>query len=604
MPGTAVTTEHTAEALAGGPAPAASALRLLREGLRGSRRPMLHVGLWSVAEAAPAMAAGTVVAIALDRGFLAGDIGTGLGWLALLAVLYLLRALAERAVFDPLAEIVEPLRDALVRRVVRGTLHHAVYRTRPVDASGVSRLSTQTDTVRGIVAALLRTARPLAATLVAASVGMAALDPLLAVIVVPPLVLAVVLFALAMRTLIRRRLSAVMAEERVAAATGAVLTAGRDITALGAEEAAHDDVEQAAAQAARASVAISWADALRLPVLLLGGYVPILVLLLTGPALVERGTVSAGAVVGAVLCLTTYLVPALQLMTGAVAGYWSQLRVVLGRLAQATEVAGEVRENRSGTLPAERGGEERSGVAGGDLIVRGLTFRYGPHAAPVLSDLTVTVPAGDHLAVVGPSGVGKSTLAGLLVGVEQPQHGAVLLGGRPVRAFGDDERRAVMALLPQEAYVVPGTLRENLSYLAPGLTDDELHRGVEAVGMTDLVHRIGGYDVPIPDPTTALSGGERQLVALARVFLSPARTVILDEATCHLDPVTEARAEAAFALRPGTLVVIAHRLTSAARARRVLLLDGDDVALGTHDELLARNAAYADLVGHWTGTAG
>jgi ATP-binding cassette subfamily C protein len=547
---------------------------------------LLRVAVWSAVEAAPALAAGWVLAAALDRGFLAGRAGVGVTWLIVLGGLYAVRALAERAVFEPLARIVEPLRDELVRRVVRGTLHSAVHRTRPADAAGVSRLTSQVDSVRSIVGAILRTARPLAVTLVAALTGLAALDPLLAGLVAAPLAVAVTVFLLSMRTVTRRRRDLVVAEERVAATTGTVLAAGRDLTALGAEEQAVADVRRAADASAAAAVAVARASALRVPVLLVGGQLPVLLMLLAGPALVERGEVRPGVVVGAIMYVTGYLIPALQLMTGSVAGNWSQLRVLSDRLAAASAVPVEPERPAPDTDSVARSGEA------GDLVVKGLTFAYGPHAEPVLRDLTLTVPDGDHLAVVGPSGIGKSTLGGLLAGIETPLAGSVTLGGRPVRV-------GPVALLPQEAYVFPGTVGDNLRYLAPGLDNASLDRAVAAVGAAGLVDRLGGYDAELIDPAGTLSAGERQLLALARVYASAARVVVLDEATCHLDMAAEAVAEAAFADRPGTLVVIAHRLSTAARARRILFLDGNHPHVGTHAELLTTSPGYASLVGHW-----
>lgn len=509
-----------------------SGLRLLREALRGSRGALLRVGVWSAVEAAPALAAGWVLAAALDRGFLAGRPSVGVAWLLLLGGLYVIRALAERAVFEPLARIVEPLRDELVRRVVRGTLHAAAYRTRPADAAGVSRLTTQVDGVRGIVGSILRTARPLAVTLVAALTGLATLDPLLAGLVALPLAAAVAVFLLSMRAVTRRRREYLIAEERVAATTGAVLAAGRDLTALGAEEQAVADVRRAADASTAAALSVARAAAVRVPVLLIGGQLPLLLLLLTGPALVARGAVRPGVVVAAILYVTAYLIPALQLMTGSVAGYWSQLRVLSGRLAAASAVPEQPRE----PVPAVE-------TEAGDLVVRGLTFAYGPHAEPVLRDLDLTVPDGDHLAVVGPSGVGKSTLAGLLAGIETPLAGSVTLGGHPARV-------GPIALLPQEAYIFPATVGENLRYLAPELDTAALDRAVAAVGAAGLVARLGGHTAELADPASTLSAGERQLIALARMYASPARVIVLDEATCHLDMAAEAVAEAAFAGGP------------------------------------------------------
>jgi ATP-binding cassette subfamily C protein len=226
------------------------------------------------------------------------------------------------------------------------------------------------------------------------------------------------------------------------------------------------------------------------------------------------------------------------------------------------------------------------------LELHNVTFAYGPHAEPVIAGLSLVVPEGDHLAVVGPSGIGKSTLAALITGMLQPSKGRILIGG--VRANRLDP--AARVLIPQESYVFRGSLLENLTYLAkvPQIAVEE---AVAAVGMTDLVHQLGGYSTEI-DPST-LSAGQRQLIALARAYLSPARLMVLDEATCHLDPAAEARVETAFSRREGTLIVVAHRLTSARRARRVLVMDGTRILVGTHDELSCTDALYADLAGHW-----
>jgi ATP-binding cassette subfamily C protein len=162
------------------------------------------------------------------------------------------------------------------------------------------------------------------------------------------------------------------------------------------------------------------------------------------------------------------------------------------------------------------------------------------------------------------------------------------------------EAAAARVLIPQEAYVFGGTLAENLAYLRPDpVPEEELRAAAEAVGLTPLADRLGGLGARV-DPA-ALSAGERQLVALARAYLSYAPLALLDEATCHLDAETEERAERAFAARPGgTLVVVAHRISSARRAGRVLVMDGRDTACGDHDELLRSSPLYRDLVGSWT----
>ncbi|MFD9643333.1 ATP-binding cassette domain-containing protein [Streptomyces sp. NPDC059082] len=223
---------------------------------------------------------------------------------------------------------------------------------------------------------------------------------------------------------------------------------------------------------------------------------------------------------------------------------------------------------------------------------------YGPGAPPVLDALELTVEQGEHIAVVGPSGIGKSTLLHVAAGLLGPDRGAVRLFGHAVAACPPSELTALRVLLPQEAYVFTGTLRENLRYLRPDADPSAVDRTVDVLALGPLVDRAGGLDRTLtPD---ALSLGERQLIALGRAHLAPAPLLLLDEATCHLDPVAEATAERALSARPGTLVVVAHRLSSALRADRILVLDGTRAAYGTHDELLARSALYRDLVGHWS----
>jgi ATP-binding cassette subfamily C protein len=159
----------------------------------------------------------------------------------------------------------------------------------------------------------------------------------------------------------------------------------------------------------------------------------------------------------------------------------------------------------------------------------------------------------------------------------------------------------VRVLIPQEAYVFTGTVRDNLVYLRPDATTGQIDRAVAAVGATELVDRLGGLDADVRPGH--LSAGERQLLALVRAYLSPAPLVILDEATCHLDPEAERRAEEAFAARDGTLVVIAHRISSALRGRRVLVLDGVTAVIGDHDTVIGASPMYRDLLGRWEASA-
>jgi len=278
------------------------------------------------------------------------------------------------------------------------------------------------------------------------------------------------------------------------------------------------------------------------------------------------------------------LQPALRTLISGLGGSGLRFVVTLGRILDATAPPA-VPERRP--LP----------TAGYDLALRGVTFAYGPHSEPALRELDLTVPQGDHLAIVGPSGIGKSTLAGLLCGLLAPNAGTVELGGAPSAATPTDQLARLRVLIPQEAYVFAGTVRDNLTYLRPTATAAQVDHAVAAVGAEALLARLGGPAAELVP--AALSAGERQLIALVRAYLSPAPVVVLDEATCHLDPVAEQCAERAFAERGGTLIVIAHRISSALRANRILVLDGTSATAGDHPTLLSTSPLYRELLGHW-----
>lgn len=583
-------------------------IRAGRDLLVGELRPrkaaFLRVLGWSVLEGTPALLSGALVAAALDQGFLAGRNSVGFALLGVLGLAMLLRVAATYAMFPHLAAVVEPLRDALVRRVVGGALDAALAGRRPGEtdpSAAVARLTEQVETCRNLTASLLRTLRQLAVTVIAALVGLAVLAPVVLPLVLIPLVPAAWLFIRLLGPLARRRRALVLADERIAANAGRVVGGLRDVVALGAQDRVVAELGTVIDAQAKAARALARASALRLLIVGIGGQLPLIILLLAAPRLLREGTLSPGEVAGAVLYLVKELSPALRALTATVGDWILELGVVAGRLAESGTPPAPPSSEPADPPPVPPPGVERP-IRPAALTARDVTFAYGPYAAPVVQGLHLSVPERGHLAIVGPSGIGKSTLAALLAGLLTPQHGTVLLRGVPTSDLDERRLRREIAVVPQEAYVFAGTVRENLTYLQPAATDAELDRAVRLVGARDLAERLGGYDAELTDPA-ALSDGERQLIALARTFVSPARVVILDEATCHLDPGTEALAESAFAARPGALIVIAHRMDSARRADQILLMDGHLPTVGTHDELMARSTLYNDLIGHWTATA-
>ncbi|MFH8637070.1 ATP-binding cassette domain-containing protein [Streptomyces goshikiensis] len=568
--------------------------RVSREGrrfLRGRYRSLRRLALWSLLESAHTFLGGYAVARALDDGFLAGRTGTGLGWLAVAGAGALLGALALRGVFGGLADLVEPLRDGLVRRSVRQAIGRAVADPgRAGDAGAVSRLTQQTEMARDSFAGLVLVARSFVFTALGALLGLAALDPVLLVLVLPALLLGTAGFLATLRPMARVQRAALDADEELSGRAGELAAGLRDVVACGGGASAGAPVERLIAEQERLTGRLARWTALRTLALGLAGRLPVVALLAGTPWLLGRG-VSAGAVAGALTYLVQSLLPALDALMTAVGAAGTRLLVVLDRFCTP----------QSDSAAATTAPEVAPGVGAGPGVaveLRGVWFAYGPRAQPVIDGLDLTVGAGEHLAVVGPSGIGKSTLTALIAGLLPPGGGTVRVAGAPAQGVtgpGPDLRRT---LLPQQAYVFTGTVRENLTHLCPGpVSGAEVERATAALGSDGLVDRLGGLDGAV-DPAR-LSPGERQHLALTAAYLSPAPLLLLDEATCHLDLRTEERAERALAARPGTLVVVAHRISSAARADRVLVLDGTRAVCGTHAELPARSPLYRDLVGLW-----
>jgi ATP-binding cassette subfamily C protein len=558
-------------------------LRALRE----QRRGIVVLLGWSVLEGVPALLSGRLVGLAVDRGFAAGQPWIGVGWLLLFAAIAVLGGFGLRQVFMRLGAVVEPLRDALVRQVVRGVLH-AGSQTRQPDASAVARITRHVEVVRDATAGVLVQARALLVTTTAALIGLAATVSSLAWLVILPVVAALVLFTLLLPSLARRQRNLVLADEQVASVAGTVFLGVRDVTAVtGADHALRDVGEQVERQAS-ATVRMAFATALRGVVIALGGFAPLVLLLLMAPGMVRAGTLTVGDVLAAVVYLSTSVQPALRRLADTTSTIVLRLVVALRRLAEA---APPIDVPTGDAVPN-----------GSDIELRGVTFGWSPTAEPVVRSLDLVLPEGSHLAVIGPSGIGKSTLAGLITGMVEPQAGEVRFGDVPVRSVAADQRHERIALVPQETYLFTGTVRENLALFAPTASDAALLEAAEAVGASALITRLGGLSGTVGHSGGGLSAGEAQLLACARVHASPADVVILDEATSALDPSAEAQVEQAFATRAGTLIVIAHRLSSALRADLVLLMDGGPPLLGNHDDLLATSPLYRDLMAAWQPT--
>jgi ATP-binding cassette subfamily B protein len=243
----------------------------------------------------------------------------------------------------------------------------------------------------------------------------------------------------------------------------------------------------------------------------------------------------------------------------------------------------------------------------GRVELRGVRFRYGPEHPECIAGIDLTAEPGETVALVGRTGAGKSTLVKLVARFYDVAAGAVLVDGVDVRAYDLAGYRRRLGVVPQEPYLVPGTVRDTIAYGRPDAGDAEVEAAARAVGAHDMIARLpGGYRHPVGQRGQNLSAGERQLLALARARLVDPDILLLDEATAALDLASEAavtRATAELAARRTTLVV-AHRLTTAARADRIVVLDRGRVAeVGTHDRLVAAGGVYAALWSAYTEDA-
>ena len=315
------------------------------------------------------------------------------------------------------------------------------------------------------------------------------------------------------------------------------------------------------------------------------------VLLIIGGRMVLDGQLTVGELFAFLLYLTAFFAPIqqlVQLYNAYQAGQSAvqKLRELLATDPTVVEAADAVE------LPPIEGRIELDGVR----------FGYDPDA-PVLHDLSLVIEPGEMVAVVGPTGAGKSTVAKLVTRFYDPDAGAVCIDGHDLRAVTLHSLRSQLGVVPQEPFLFNRSVRDNIAFARPDATDAEVMEACRAVGIEDLIGRLDdGLDSFVHERGSSLSSGERQLLALARAFLARPRVLILDEATSNLDLASETRIERALdvVLEGRTSIVIAHRLATAMRADRIAVIrDGRLAEIGSHDDLVANEGHYAAMFASW-----
>ena len=313
-----------------------------------------------------------------------------------------------------------------------------------------------------------------------------------------------------------------------------------------------------------------------------------------GGWLVHRGSVSLGTVVAFVLLLANLFDPVQQL--SQLYNTLQSAAAALHKLFGILDATPDVDEVASPTeLPAT-----------GDVVVNNITFSYAAGSRPALENVNLILTAGTRLALVGPTGAGKSTLAKLMARLYDPQSGSVSFGGVDLRQASMEDLRRRIVVIPQEGFLFDGSVRDNLLIAKPSATETELLRALDNIGLRERFEALPeGLDTQVRERGSRLSAGERQLVALSRAALVDPAVLVLDEATSNLDPGTEMLVEAALEkLMIGrSVIVVAHRLSTVQRADKIAVVaDAKISEIGTHDELIALNGHYALLASTWNKT--
>jgi ATP-binding cassette subfamily B protein len=313
--------------------------------------------------------------------------------------------------------------------------------------------------------------------------------------------------------------------------------------------------------------------------------------LLIGGRMVLNRSLSIGELTAFLLYLGAFFAP-IQTLTQLYNGY-QQGQAATAKLRELLASQPSVAEHADAiVMPAIHG----------SIHFKNVSFGYTPETE-ILHGVNLEIEAGETLAIVGPTGGGKSTIAKLVTRFYDPNDGSVTIDGYDLRNVTINSLRTQLGVVPQEPFLFAGTIRDNVAFSKPDATDEEVWDALKSTGLAPLINSMdNGIDTIIHERGSSLSAGERQLVAIARAFLSQPRVLVLDEATSNLDLQSEHVVEEALdSLLDGrTAIIVAHRLATVMRANRIAVVDGGEIVeLGSHDDLISSKGKYAEMHAAW-----
>ncbi|MEV0553971.1 ABC transporter ATP-binding protein [Streptomyces sp. NPDC050597] len=464
------------------------------------------------------------------------------------------------------------------------------YYERELTGRIMTRMTTDVDALSTFLQTGLVTAFVSVVTFFGIMVALLVIDVGLAVVVfltLPPLIIGTFFFrrsSVKAYELARERVSVVNADLQESVSGLRILQAFRREGAGGKRFAERSDSYR------QARIRGQWLISIYFPFVQLLSSVAAAAVLIVGAGRVDAGTLTTGALVAYLLYIDLFFAPVQQL--SQVFDGYQQATVSLGRIQ-------ELLQEPTSTKAADEPLEVLS--LRGEIAFEDVDFAYGSadEAEEALSEVSLSIPAGQTVAFVGETGAGKSTLVKLVARFYDPTGGRVTVDGTDLRSLDITSYRHRLGVVPQEAYLFLGTVRDAIAYGRPDASDAEVEAAARTVGAHDMIATLdGGYLHEVAERGRNLSAGQRQLIALARAKLVDPDILLLDEATAALDLATEAQVNQATDRIAGrrTTLVVAHRLTTAARADRVVVMaDGRVAEDGTHDELLARDGRYAEL---------